>query len=177
MNSWNKSLLLLALGSGFSLSAAPMVSAADITKAVAIITPTQGNKVAGKITFVKVSDGVQVEAEITGLTPGKHGFHIHEFGDLSAPDGASLGGHFNPHQKQHGAPDAKEHHAGDFGNLEADASGHAKTSFLSKDNKLDGNDTILGRGVVVHGKADDLKTQPSGDAGPRAGVGVIGVTK
>jgi Cu-Zn family superoxide dismutase len=173
MNSWNKSLLILAAGASLTAYA----SAADVTKAIAVITPTQGNKVAGKVVFTKQSDGVRVEAELSGLTPGKHGFHIHEFGDLSAPDGASLGGHFNPKNKQHGAPDAKEHHCGDFGNVEADASGNAKVSFLSKDLELSGSESILGRGVVVHGKADDLKTQPSGDAGPRAGVGAIGVAK
>jgi Cu-Zn family superoxide dismutase len=174
MNSWNKSLLFVALGAGLSLSTA---SAADVAKAIAVIVPTKDSKVAGKVTFVKQSDGVRVEAEITGLTPGKHGFHIHEFGDLSSPDGTSLGGHFNPHGKAHGGPDAKERHAGDFGNIEADASGNAKASFLVKDLKLDGSDTILGRGVVLHAKADDLKTQPSGDAGGRVGVGAIGVAK
>jgi Cu-Zn family superoxide dismutase len=173
MNSWNKSLLLLALGAGLSVAA----SAADITKAIAVITPTQGNKVAGKVTFVKVSDGVKVEADITGLAPGKHGFHIHEFGDISSPDGKSLGGHFNPGNHQHGGPDAKDHHSGDLGNLDADASGHATVSFLSKDLKLDGGETILGRGIVIHEKGDDFKTQPTGNAGGRVGVGVIGTTK
>jgi Cu-Zn family superoxide dismutase len=134
-------------------------------------------KISGKLAFKEVDGGVHVTGEVTGLTPGKHGFHIHEFGDLSSPDGTSLGGHFNPHGKAHGGPDAKERHAGDFGNIEADASGNAKASFLVKDLKLDGSDTILGRGVVLHAKADDLKTQPSGDAGGRVGVGAIGVAK
>jgi Cu/Zn superoxide dismutase len=65
-------------------------------RAIAVLHPTAGNKVSGTVTFTEVADGVQVQAEITGLTPGKHGFHVHEFGDCSAADLASAGAHFNP---------------------------------------------------------------------------------
>jgi len=185
MYSWNKSLLFAALGAGIATLVVSPASAADekkapagpVTKAIAVITPTQGNKAAGKVTFTKEAGGVRVSAEITGLEPGTHGFHIHEFGDISAPDGASLGGHFNPHGKPHGGPDAAEHHAGDFGNIEADKAGHGKLDLLAKGLSLEGADSILGRGVVVHGKADDLTSQPAGNAGPRVGVGAIGVAK
>src|SRR5204863_7343636 len=87
--------------------------------------PTQGNNVRGTVTFTRVSDGVRVEATITGLTPGTHGFHIHETGDCSAPDGSSAGGHWNPTGMVHGGPDASNHHLGDLGNLEADSTGTA----------------------------------------------------
>jgi Cu-Zn family superoxide dismutase len=118
-----------------------------------------------------------VEGEITGLTPGKHGFHVHEFGDITSPDGTSAGGHFNPTGEPHAGPDADKRHAGDFGNIEADASGKAKISFLDKKISFEGPNNILGRGLVVHAKPDDLKSQPSGDAGDRVGVAVIGVKK
>ena len=150
---------------------------ANLDKAVAVLYPTQGSSVKGTITFTKTGDGVQVEGEVTGLTPGKHGFHVHEFGDVTSPDGTSAGGHFNPTGHKHGAPDSDERHAGDFGNIEAGQDGTAKVSFVDKKITLDGATSILGRGLVVHAKADDLKSQPSGEAGDRVAVGVIGVAK
>jgi Cu-Zn family superoxide dismutase len=120
---------------------------------------------------------VKVVADVTGLTPGKHGFHIHEFGDCSSSDGNSAGGHFNPTHKQHGAPDASDRHAGDLGNIEADASGKAHLEWSDKVMKLSGADSIVGHAVIVHEKVDDLKTQPTGNAGGRLACGVIGVAK
>lgn len=152
-------------------------AAAAVTKGIAVIAPTKGNEAKGTVTFTKTDKGLQVVAEISGLTPGKHGFHIHEFGDVSAPDGTSAGGHFNPTGESHGAPDHDKHHAGDLGNIEADASGNAKLTLVQEKLSFDGPNSVLGRAVVVHAKADDLKTQPTGDAGGRVGVGVIGVAK
>jgi Cu-Zn family superoxide dismutase len=152
-------------------------AAAAPTAAVAVLQPSKGSQVKGVITFTKTEGGIKVEGEITGLTPGKHGFHVHEFGDITSPDGTSAGGHFNPTGEPHAGPDADKRHAGDFGNVEADASGTAKVSFLDKKISFEGSNNILGRGLVVHAKPDDLKSQPSGDAGDRVGVGVIGVKK
>ena len=147
------------------------------TKAVAVLHPTSGSNVAGTVTFTLSGDQVKVVANVTGLTPGKHGFHIHEFGDCTNPKGASAGGHFNPGNHQHGAPDATDRHAGDLGNIEADASGKAHLDVTDKVMKLTGAESILGHAVIVHEKADDLKTQPTGDAGGRLACGVIGVGK
>src|ERR1043166_8219189 len=80
---------------------------------------------AAPVPFTKMGDEAQVAAEIENLTPGKHGFHIHDKGDCSAADAASAGGHFNPTHKQHGGPDSAERHAGDLGNIDADPSGKA----------------------------------------------------
>ena len=151
--------------------------AAAPTQAVAVLLPTEGSKVKGTITFTKTGGGIRVQGQITGLAPGKHGFHVHEFGDVTSPDGSSAGGHFNPTGAPHGGPDAEKRHAGDFGNVEADQSGTAKVEFEDKLITLEGAKSILGRGLVVHAKADDLKSQPSGDAGARVAVGVIGVGK
>lgn len=147
--------------------------AAQSKTAKAVLKPTQGNAVSGTVTFAQEAGGVRVVAEVTGLTPGDHGFHIHEKGDCSAPDASSAGGHFNPGGHKHGAPDAAERHAGDFGNLTADASGHAHYNRLDKQIKLGGPDTIIGRGLIVHEKVDDLQTQPTGNAGGRVACGVI----
>ena len=151
--------------------------AGDTTKAIAVLHPTAGSNVAGTVTFTASGDGVKAVADLTGLTPGKHGFHIHEFGDCSDPKAASAGGHFNPSNHQHGAPDASDRHAGDLGNLEADATGKAHLELTDKLMKLTGADAIVGHAVIVHEKADDLKTQPTGDAGGRVACGVIGVAK
>lgn len=147
-------------------------------KAIAVIHGLGTNNVSGTVTFTEVEDGVQVQADITGLTPGKHGFHIHEFGDCSAADGSSAGGHFNPTNKPHAGPDMPERHVGDMGNIEADASGKAKLDYVDHDMSLTNDKlSIIGRSVVIHGKADDLKTQPAGDSGPRIACGIIGRTK
>jgi superoxide dismutase, Cu-Zn family len=151
--------------------------AQEASKAIAVLHPTTGSSVAGTATFTVAGDEVKVVADLTGLTPGKHGFHIHEFGDCSAPDAKSAGGHFNPGNHQHGAPDATDRHAGDLGNIEADGSGKAHLELTDKVMKLTGSDSIVGHAVIVHEKADDLKTQPTGDAGGRLACGVIGVAK
>lgn len=152
-------------------------SAQETTKAIAVLHPSSDSKVTGTITFTKVTDGVQVVADVAGLTPGKHGFHIHEFGDCSAADAATAGGHFNPTHKQHGGPAMTERHMGDLGNLEADASGKAHLEMKDQTLKLSGENSILGHAVIVHTKDDDLKSQPVGNAGGRLACGVIGVAK
>jgi Cu-Zn family superoxide dismutase len=152
--------------------------AAGPTRAVATLSPTKDSKVAGEVTFTKVdAGGVKVTAHITGLTPGAHGFHIHEFGDCSAPDATSAGGHFNPTAHKHASPKDADRHEGDLGNVEAQADGTANLDVTDATLSLDGAGSILGRGVIVHANADDFKTQPTGNAGGRIACGVIGVAK
>jgi Cu-Zn family superoxide dismutase len=155
-------------------STSPKASARESTPiASAELAPASGSNVRGIVNFIQDKDKVRVEATITGLTPGKHGFHIHEKGDCSAPDASSAGGHFNPTGMPHAGPGEHQRHVGDFGNVEADASGQAKYAQSFSDLKFDGDASIIGKGVIVHEKADDLKTQPSGDAGGRVACGVI----
>lgn len=145
---------------------------ADVPQeAVVRLLPTQGNQVHGILLLRQQDEGVQIVGRVVGLEPGEHGFHIHEFGDLRDPQGKSAGGHFNPDGHQHGGPDADEHHAGDLGNITADSSGTAEVDKMADGLKLH---FVIGRSVVVHGNADDLESQPSGDAGPRVSLGVIG---
>ncbi len=152
--------------------AMPSPSASGL-QATADLEPTEGNHVKGTVTFSQEKDVVVVRAEITGLTPGKHGFHVHEKGDCSAPDGSSAGGHFNPTNKQHGARTSADRHVGDLGNVEADADGKATLVWRDPVMRLDGPDSIIGKAVIVHAGEDDLKTQPSGNAGARVACGVI----
>jgi Cu-Zn family superoxide dismutase len=171
-------LMVASFAGLIALAQTDAAKSAVPSKGISVLHPTGTNKVSGTVTFTPVSDGVQVHAEIAGLTPGKHGFHVHEFGDCSAADASSAGGHFNPTNQPHAGPDAAARHEGDMGNVEADASGNAKLDYIDHQISI-GNDvkSAIGRSVVVHAKPDDLKTQPSGDAGGRIACGVIGWAK
>ncbi len=160
-----------------ALGAVTGLAQAAATSAEAELKPTQGNTVSGTVSFKQQDGKLQIDADIKGLTPGVHGFHLHEKGDCSAPDGTSAGGHFNPGSQQHGDPAHAAHHGGDFGNLTADASGKAvlhlsvPTSQISLDAGSAGN--IIGRGLIVHADADDFVTQPTGNSGKRLACGVV----
>lgn len=146
---------------------------------LAVMQPTKGNHTAGTVRFTQVPAGVRIVASITGLTPGqKHAIHIHEFGDVSSEDGSATGGHYNPGGHPHGGPETEHRHAGDLGNLTADAAGNAHYELVVKDLTLCcGSAPVIGRSVIIHAKEDDLTSQPAGNAGPRISQGVIGVAK
>lgn len=148
-----------------------------VTRAIAVIHPTEGNTAHGTVSFTREDGGVRVVAQVHGLTPGKHGFHIHEFGDCSAPDGTSAGGHYNPTGHPHAGPEDDMRHAGDLGNLVANGDGEATLTWLDPMIELNGPNSIVGRGVIVHAGEDDLMSQPTGAAGARVGCGVIGVAQ
>ncbi|MCI0541379.1 MAG: superoxide dismutase family protein [Verrucomicrobiales bacterium] len=147
-----------------------------VKQAVAVLHPTTGNKCQGKVVFTQEGETVKIVAHIEGLTPGqKHAFHIHQYGDCSAPDGMSAGGHYNPENHPHGLPASAQRHAGDLGNLEADSNGKAHLELTVNNISVAGTkNPIVGRGVIVHAKIDD-GGQPVGNAGGRIGCGVIGV--
>lgn len=161
-----------------SISCAALLTACATTpagpRAEARLEARSGSAVSGMVSFVQVGDKLRVEALISGLTPGEHGFHIHESGDCSAPDAMSAKGHFNPADKAHGHHGGNERHAGDMPNLVADAGG--KASFKGEIGLLSlGGDAngIVGRSVVVHADPDDYKSQPAGNAGKRVACGTI----
>lgn len=143
--------------------------------ASALLVATKGNTVTGKVTFQKQGNAVMVSGEVSGLAPNtEHGFHIHEKGDCSSGDGMSTGGRFNPTAKAHGAHEHNEHHAGDLASLKADANGVARFSYTSSTITVgDGATDVIGRGLIVHRDADDFKTQPTGNSGPRVACAVI----
>jgi len=150
-------------------------SAPQVNRAICRILGTEGNqKVKGVIYFTQEGGAVRIKAEVEGLPPGKHGFHIHQWGDINCTDGKCTGGHFNPTGAKHGAPDAAERHAGDLGNLEADASGKAVYDRLDSVVKLNGAHSFVGRAIIIHAKPDDW-SQPTGNAGARMAYGVIGI--
>lgn len=142
-------------------------------RAIAELAPTEGNSAVGTVTFTQQDGAIRVEATVSGLAPGKHGFHIHENGDCSAPDASSAGGHFAPRDNQHGGRDDQPRHVGDFGNIEAGSDSTAQFSHVDSLIAFSGQNSIIGKAVLVHAGEDDLTSQPSGNSGPRVACGVI----
>lgn len=168
---------LIALATACSLAACAQVKSlvTPAPTATANLLPTKGSQVQGSVKLVERNGEVLVSGRITGLSPGPHGFHVHEKGDCSAPDGASAGPHFDPAgSKAHGGPMGDKRHGGDLGNITADARGVA--SFETRVTGITlGSDpaSVVGRSLIVHAKPDDLATQPSGNSGPRLACGLI----
>ena len=147
-----------------------------IEQAVAVIHPTEGNDIEGTATFTQTDNGVRVQATVSGLSAESlHGFHIHQYGDCSASDGTSAGGHYNPDDNPHASPTDDVRHVGDLGNLPTNEDGVAEIDFTDNYIELNGPNSILGRGVIVHAGEDDFESQPTGAAGSRLGCGVIGI--
>jgi Cu-Zn family superoxide dismutase len=147
-----------------------------VTKAVAVLHPTGDNDISGTVWFTQMDEGVKVVAEVHGLEVGtKHGFHVHEYGDCTAPDATSAGGHFNPGKTEHGAPMDMSRHVGDMGNLIVGEDGVGRVDYLDPQISLSGEHSILGRAVILHAGEDDLTSQPTGAAGARIACGVIGI--
>uniref|UniRef100_A0AC34Q4K2 Superoxide dismutase [Cu-Zn] n=1 Tax=Panagrolaimus sp. JU765 TaxID=591449 RepID=A0AC34Q4K2_9BILA len=142
--------------------------------------PSGPQESVGVVDFNQNGDTILVNGTIFGLTPGKHGFHVHQFADLSN-NCLNAGGHFNPHGKQHGAPTDDDRHVGDLGNIEA--SGVPATTFQMADKiiALSGENNIIGRAIVIHQGEDDLgrgnqpDSKTTGHAGARYACGVIGI--
>ena len=169
---------VLALGiPGVALAQHEYAGGAPHARAVALLGPTAGHSVKGTVTFEAVTGGVRITARIEGLPAGARGFHIHEYGDCSAADGTSAGGHYNPAGAPHAGPEAGARHVGDLGNVTAEARGTASYDRADRLVQLSGPESIIGRAVIVHAAPDDLSTQPTGNAGARLACGVIGVGK
>ena len=157
-----------------ALASCATTSAPPPIEAKATLKPTAGNGTFGTVTFTQRGDRVLVAAQVSNLTPGPHGFHIHEKGDCSSADGMSAGGHFNPTSKPHGDPRGGDHHVGDMPMIVADGTGNAILSTELTGMTIGGGpNDIVGRAVIVHKDPDDFKTQPTGNSGARVACGVI----
>jgi Cu-Zn family superoxide dismutase len=141
--------------------------------AMAMLHPISGSQAVGMAHFQENADGsVEVHLEMTNVPPGQHGFHIHAKGDCG-DNGNAAGPHFDVNSMPHGAPDAVSHHAGDFGNVTADANGKVNATFTTHSITVSaGERSVVGHAVILHANADDLTTQPSGNAGARIACGV-----
>lgn len=148
-------------------------------KAVAIIESRSDSHLTGKATFLDVNGNLTLKLKIKGAEPGTHAVHLHEKGDCAAPDGSSAGGHWNPTHEDHGQWATPPFHHGDIGNVEVGADGRGSLT-LTTDLWTIGGPTktdVVGKGIIVHAKADDFTTQPTGNAGGRVGCGVVRAAK
>ncbi|KZV37632.1 superoxide dismutase [Dorcoceras hygrometricum] len=159
----------------------PLTVVASSKKGVAVLKGTSA--VEGVVTLAQEGDGpTTVKVRISGLTPGKHGFHLHEFGDTT--NGCiSTGAHFNPKGLTHGAPEDEVRHAGDLGNIVANAEGVAEATITDSQITLSGPNSVVGRAFVVHELEDDLGkgghelSLSTGNAGGRLACGTFGLVK
>lgn len=147
-------------------------------RAVATIEGKSGSSVTGTVTFTQTGENkVNMVLYIDNAPPGVHAVHLHQKGDCTAPDASSAGGHWNPTNQPHGNRETEgPHHKGDLPNFEVGPDGRGRIEREVEGWTISGTDTthsIVNRAVVIHAKADDYKTQPSGDAGGRIGCGVI----
>ncbi len=155
---------------------APVKKIVSGPAATVTLIPTRGSEVRGTVTFTPARRGkvVSVAGRITGLTPGPHGMHVHVKGDCTAPDASSAGAHFNPGGHPHSSPDEAVRHAGDLGNVTADAEGIADFSFDVEGLSLGADPaSIIGRALIIHADADDLRSQPAGNSGKRLACGLV----
>jgi Cu-Zn family superoxide dismutase len=154
--------------------ASPGVASGGMARAD--LEPVGSSMARGVVEFAPDASGMMaIHVQVSGLEPGEHGFHVHELGDCSALDGSSAGDHLAPEKDMHGAPDSAHdaHHAGDLGNVTADATGNAELTIRDDELALEGDHGVVGRAVVVHVDPDDLMTQPSGNTGNPAACGVV----
>jgi superoxide dismutase, Cu-Zn family len=141
-----------------------------------ILNDASGTNV-GTIDIRPIGQGVSLKLNLHGLPPGEHAIHFHRNPKCDGPDFKSAGPHFNPDGKQHGLENPQGSHAGDMLNFTVDQKGKARATIVNKGANLGDDSHSLfsegGTAVVVHAKADDMKTDPAGNAGDRIACGVI----
>ncbi len=171
---------IILICSAFLLAAAGGAAAGQKMKAQADIKDATGKSL-GTATLTEEKKGVKIVLKVSGLAPGKHGFHLHEKGACDPPDFKSAGGHFNPFGKHHGAKNPEGKHAGDFQNLDVKESGKAAVTVVAEGATLGkGAGSLLkegGTSIVIHADPDDEMTDPAGNAGARIGCGTIVAVK
>ena len=158
------------------LSSLTALAQTDGQKAHAKLHNAQG-KTVGTATLTESNGGVRIAANLRDLPQGQHALHIHAVGTCTPPNFESAGDHFNPYGKQHGLQDPDGAHAGDLPNIVVEPDGTVSISTVAQHVTLaSGKNSLLreqGTALVIHAKADDHRTDPSGNSGDRIACGVI----
>jgi superoxide dismutase, Cu-Zn family len=161
---------------GLTLALVAALSSPSAAKTKVGLKDAQG-KAVGDIIIWDQGPGVALALKLHDLTPGEHALHFHQVPKCEGPDFKSAAGHFNPEGKKHGFDNPDGHHAGDMKNFTVGANGKATARLEDSDVTLtDGPHSLLSNGgaaIVVHAKADDYKTDPSGNSGDRVACGVL----
>lgn len=170
-------LCFLLSGCNFFQKEALPVNAPEALSAKALLYNTNAELI-GEMTFKEMDKGLELSMIANSLPPGVHGIHIHEVGKCEAPSFESAKAHFNPTHKQHGIENPLGRHAGDLPNITVDQEGEVQLNFITVDLTLKkGEENSIfdkdGSSIVIHEKADDYKTDPSGNSGARIACGVI----
>lgn len=165
------------LFSGLALAVIVGTAAVSAQMAHVDLKDAKGTSIGMAMISPAKGGGVSIDLDVHGLPPGEHALHFHAVPKCEGPDFTSATGHFNPATKKHGMQNPEGPHAGDMSNFTVDAKGNAKTTIVNKNVTMGAEPNSIyasgGTALMIHAAADDMKSDPAGNAGARIACGTI----